>query len=144
MKLYYEPNVNVMKVISTKTHGYLDYIMGVLLIAAPWLFDFADNGPATWVPVILGISTILYSLLTNYELGMAHMISMRTHLLLDACSGVLLAVSPWLFGFADKVWQPHLILGILELGAVLMTKHEPGVRRTGVDRNVRGGTPAVH
>jgi type IV secretory pathway VirB6-like protein len=126
-----------MKVISTKTHGYLDYIMGVLLIAAPWIFDFADGGPATWVPVVLGISTIIYSLLTNYELGMARVISMRTHLILDAISGVLLAVSPWLFGFADVVWQPHLILGILELGAVLMTRTEPGTGRTPVDRNMR-------
>lgn len=132
-----------MKVISTKTHGYLDYIMGVLLIAAPWILGFADDGPATWVPVILGISTILYSLLTNYELGMAHVISMRTHLLLDAFGGALLAVSPWLFGFADKVWQPHLILGILELAAVLMTKHEPGDRRAPVDRNIRHTEP-VH
>jgi hypothetical protein len=132
---------NNMKVISTKTHGYLDYIMGVLLIAAPWIFDFARNGAETWVPVILGISTILYSLLTNYELGLSRMISMRTHLMLDAVSGVLLAVSPWLFGFAEYVWQPHLILGILELGAVLMTKTEPGAGRTPVDRDIHRTAP---
>jgi hypothetical protein len=117
-----------MKIINTKTHGYLDYIMGVLLIASPWIFDFARNGAETWVPVVLGISTILYSLFTNYELGVSRQIPMRTHLMLDTVSGVILAASPWIFGFADYVWQPHLILGIIELGAVLMTKREEGVR----------------
>ena len=127
-----------MKVINTKTHGYLDYIMGVVLIASPWMFNFARNGAETWVPVILGIATIVYSLMTNYELGVSHIIPMRTHLVLDTVSGLLLAASPWLFGFADYIWQPHLILGIIELGAVLMTKTEPGTQRTPVDRRTHG------
>ncbi|THU32981.1 hypothetical protein FAM09_26415 [Niastella caeni] len=133
-----------MKLISTRVHGYLDYIMGVLLIAAPWIFDFARNGAETWVPVILGISTILYSLLTDYELGVTRMISMRTHLMLDLVSGLLLAVSPWLFGFAEYIWQPHLILGLLEVGAVLMTRREPGERRTPADRNIHQRTATGH
>lgn len=118
-----------MKLISTKAHGYLDYIMGVLLIGAPWIFGFAREGAETWVPVILGAGTIVYSLLTDYELGAARVISMRTHLLLDMVGGLLLAVSPWLFGFAEHIWQPHLILGILEVGAALMTKRTPGTER---------------
>src|SRR3954471_7364545 len=125
-----------MKVINTKTHGYLDYIMGVVLIASPWMFNFARNGAETWVPVILGIATILYSLFTNYELGVSRMISMRTHLVLDTVSGLLLAASPWLFGFADYVWQPHLILGIIELGAVLMTRSQPAAKQTPVERRM--------
>jgi len=114
-----------MRFIPTKIHGYLDYMMGVLLIAAPWLFDFAQGGAETWVPVILGAGAIIYSLMTNYELGATNAISMRTHLTLDLVSGILLAASPWLFGFADYVYAPHLVLGILEIGAALMTKREP-------------------
>jgi hypothetical protein len=118
-----------MRWIGTKTHGYLDYIMGVLLIAAPWIFGFARDGAETWVPVIVGAAAIVYSLLTDYELGVSPMIPMSTHLILDLVGGVLLAVSPWLFGFADYIWQPHLILGILEIGAALMTKRVPGIER---------------
>ena len=111
-----------MKFISTKVHGVMDYMMGVLLIASPWIFGFADhNGMQLWTPVILGIMTIIYSLMTDYELGLSDNISMRTHLVIDFISGVLLAASPWLFGFADQVYLPHLILGIVELGAVLFT-----------------------
>jgi hypothetical protein len=103
----------------------LDYMMGALLIAAPWLLNFDRGGAETWVPVILGASVIIYSLMTDYELGAARGISMRTHLTLDLMSGVLLAASPWIFGFADYVYMPHLILGILEIGASLMTRREP-------------------
>src|SRR5690349_10822231 len=132
-----------MKPINTRTHGYMDYIMGVLLIATPWIFNFARNGAETWVPVVLGIATIIYSLLTDYELGVSHLISMRTHLLLDIVSGVFLAVSPWLFNFDEYIWQPHLILGILEVGAALLTKSAPGERRTPADRNIQQTTPSV-
>lgn len=118
-----------MRWIGTRTHGYLDYIMGVLLIAAPWIFGFARDGAETWVPVLLGAAVILYSLLTDYELGVSPTLSMRTHLMLDLVGGALLAVSPWLFGFANYIWEPHLIFGILEMGAALMTKQVPTIER---------------
>jgi len=120
-----------MKFIGTKTHGWLDYIMGALLIAAPWIFDFDRGGAETWVPVVLGAGTILYSLLTDYEMGVSRQISMRTHLTLDMIGGALLAASPWIFGFADYVWSPHLVLGIIEIGAALFTKTVPDTEKGG-------------
>jgi len=117
-----------MRVISTRVHGMLDYLVGALLIAAPWLFGFADGGAETWVPVVLGAGAIVYSLFTDYELGMVRSIPMPTHLMLDIGSGVLLAVSPWLFGFADRVWEPHLIVGLIEIGTALMTRRVPADR----------------
>lgn len=56
-----------MQIISTKAHGVLDYLMGILLIASPWLFNFNRGGDETWIPVILGSAIILYSLFTDYE-----------------------------------------------------------------------------
>lgn len=123
-----------MRFLPTKIHGVLDYMTGLLLIAAPWILGFADDGPATWVPVILGISAIVYSLFTNYELGMIKTLSMPTHLWLDTLSGVFLAASPWIFGFSDRVYLPHLILGIFEIVASLVTQttpeHQAGNLRT--------------
>jgi hypothetical protein len=106
----------------------MDYLMGILLIASPWLFDFASGGAETWVPVILGAGAIVYSLMTDYEMGATHSISMPTHLTIDLVSGLLLAASPWIFGFADDVYMPHLVLGIIEIGASLMTKKTPAHR----------------
>lgn len=50
---------------------------------------------------------------------------MGTHLGLDAASGVLLAASPWLFGFSVVVFWPHLILGLFEVAAALTTRTTP-------------------
>ncbi len=130
-----------MRFIGTKTHGYLDYIMGLLLIVAPWLFGFNNGGAETYVPVVLGVGAMVYSLMTDYELGASRTLSMRTHLNLDLMSGILLAVSPWLFGFSDIVWMPHLILGIAEIGAALCTKLHPANERA-EHRNHR--TMAAH
>lgn len=114
-----------MKFVSTKAHGILDYLMGVVLIAAPWIFNFAEGGAETWVPVILGAGTILYSLITDYEYSAAKKIPMRTHIWIDILAGAFLAASPWIFGFADYVYLPHLILGLAEIGAAICTNPVP-------------------
>lgn len=125
-----------MRIIPTRVHGMLDYLMGVLLILAPWVLGFAENGAETWVPVVLGAGVIAYSLMTDYEFGVVKTIPMRTHLFLDLGGGLLLAASPWLFQFADDVWAPHLILGLLEVGAALMTKTRPVHEADSMDRRV--------
>jgi hypothetical protein len=114
-----------MKIISTKTHGVLDYLVGIILIASPWLLNFADGGAKMWIPIILGAGALAYSLMTNYELGVIKTLSMKTHLTLDLLSGIFLAASPWIFGFADTVYLPHLIFGLLEIGVSLITKTQP-------------------
>ena len=107
-----------MKFIERKTHGFLDYLVGLMLIPAPWLFGFANGGPETTVFVAMGVATIIYSFFTNYELGVIRMIPFRTHLAIDVVNGLLLAASPWIFGFSEQVFLPHLAIGLMELAVV--------------------------
>ena len=122
-----------MRIIPTRVHGMLDYLMGAVLIIFPWLLDL-ESDAAIWVPVILGAGAIAYSLLTDYELGVLRRLPMSTHLILDMLSGTVLAASPWLFGFADEVWVPHVVLGILEIGAAMMTQTIPADEARGARR----------
>lgn len=110
-----------MRFISRKFHAVLDYAAGILLIAAPWLFGFTSLAAAMWTAIIFGIIIIGMSIFTNYEGGTVKIIPMATHLRLDVIAGLILAASPWLFGFADQFYGLYLILGILELGAGLFT-----------------------
>ena len=124
-----------MRFIPTKFHAPLDYIVGAALIAAPWIFQFSEHTAATVVPVVLGIGLIVYSLLTDYELGVVRVLPMWMHNLLDVVAGVVLALSPWIFGFADEsanVWVPHLIVGIAAVVLGLVTvQHARNERAAG-------------
>ena len=125
----------LMRLIPTKLHAGMDYAVGLLLIVAPWLFGFADESTAaTAISILAGLAMIGMSVLTDYEGGvLARVIPMRTHLLSDAVLGAFLAVSPWLFGFADEgtnAWLPFLVIGLGELGSAAMTDPEPEAGRT--------------
>lgn len=115
--------------ISTRVHGFLDYAIGALLIVSPWLLGFARGGAETWVPVGAGVAALGYSLFTDYELGAIRRIQMTVHLWLDGIAGVLLAASPWLLGFDQHVWVPHVVFGALEIGAALLSNTIPSYER---------------
>jgi hypothetical protein len=129
-----------MRFISTRARGVVDYLMGALLIVAPYVPGFAGGTAAQWIPQVVGAALIGASLLTDYELGAVRMIPMPVHLFLDVAAGALLAVSPWLFGFADRVAWPHLILGLLEIGMGLTTSTTPA---TAAAATTVGGTASA-
>jgi hypothetical protein len=108
-------------ILPTRVHGFLDYLMGIVLVAGPLALGFGA-GPQTWLPVLLGGALIIYSLFTRYELGTVPLVSMPTHLVLDAMGGLFLAASPWIFGFAWEVWMPHVLMGLAGVGAAIFTQ----------------------
>jgi hypothetical protein len=129
-----------MRIIPTRMHGMLDYIVGALLIASPWIFGFAnESSTAKWVFVAIGIAMLATSLMTNYELGMMKVIPMHMHLWVDAIAGVVLALSPWIFGYSNDTgtngWVPALVIGIVELGTAGMS--DPWPERDDVARRER-------
>ena len=114
-----------VRAIPTAVHGVLDYLVAILLLAAPWLLGFARGGSETYVTVGFGVAVLLYSLVTDYEPGAWRLLAMPGHLALDLVAGLLLVVSPWLFGFADIVWWPHLVVGLFSIVASLTTRTVP-------------------
>jgi uncharacterized membrane protein HdeD (DUF308 family) len=124
-----------MRFIPTRFHAPLDYIVGVALIAAPWIFQFSEHKAAMVVPIVLGIGLISYSLFTNYELGVWKVAPMAVHNVIDVVAGAVLAASPWLFGFADEsvnVWAPHLVVGLAAIFLGLFTVQQGySYRRSG-------------
>ena len=124
-----------MRFVPTRIHGIVDWLMGSLLIAAPWLLGFARGGPESAVPVSLGAVGLIVTFFTDHEYGVVRRIPMTAHLVVDGLSGAVLAASPWMFGFADVVWVPHVILGLTELAAAFVTETLPGdQRRAGAAR----------
>jgi hypothetical protein len=61
-------------------------------------------------------------------MGVLRVIPMPVHLMMDMGVGVLLATSPWLFGFASlpmRAWMPHVVVGVMMVGAAAMTETQP-------------------
>jgi hypothetical protein len=114
-----------MRFLPTSVHGVIDYIWGIALFASPWLFGFADVTTAKWVAILFGVGAILYSMFTAYELGVLRIVPMPMHLILDGGAGALLAASPFLLGFSDRVYGPHVAFGLFAILASLVTRMEP-------------------
>ncbi|MGA0557913.1 SPW repeat protein [Larkinella sp. VNQ87] len=119
-----------MNIISTKVHGVIDYVAGSFFVISPWIFGFADRDAAQWVPIILGVMAIIYSIFTDYELGLIRRLPMPMHLTMDVLSGIVMVASPWLFDFANRVYLPHVIFGAFEIGAGLLTQRKPYVNKS--------------
>jgi hypothetical protein len=128
--------MKALRFIPTGIHAYFDYIGGIGLLAAPFVFGFFQvGGAAVIIPMVLGIGLIVYSLLTNYELGIPGLkvLPMSLHLIFDLVASAFLALSPFLFGFihqAPNAWLPHIIAGVVVILLVLVsqTQYQPKAR----------------
>ncbi|WP_266368846.1 SPW repeat domain-containing protein [Tellurirhabdus rosea] len=116
----------MIRFIPTKVHGVIDYAAGATFMASPWLFGFADDTAATYVPVGIGVAALGTSLFTDYELGAVRKIPMEGHLAGDIAQGVAFLAAPYVFGFARRVKWPHLLFGAFAIGAGLLTKTQVG------------------
>ena len=130
-----------MRIISSKVHTIIGLVVGVALIVAPWLFQFSDVNAAKWSAIIIGIIGALSELTSTSPSSPLKLVPMRAHLAMDVVLGIVLALSPWLFGFSDEktnAWLPHLIVGILIIAYALMTRPDDAAR---VSRPVHEAPP---
>jgi hypothetical protein len=112
------------KLVSTKTHGVIDYLSVPLLLAAPRVLGWSPA--ATRFLTVAAAGTFAYSLLTRYELGAKPLLPMKAHLAIDAVNGATTMALPWLLGGRSGAEKWALLgIGAFELGAALTTETEP-------------------
>jgi hypothetical protein len=85
------------------------------------MYRETTGGAAVWVPVVIGGFVLLQSLFTDYEISLANLLPIKAHLAMDALAGLVLAASPWMFGFSEVVWVPHVAVGIIEVVFAITT-----------------------
>ncbi len=112
-----------MQLISTRVHGILDYLTAATLPALPRMLGWSKGVNRLLSGAAFG--TLLYSILTRYELGLFKLLPMRIHLMLDAMSGILLCASPLFFPDEEREVRASLVgLGLFEIAAALLTERE--------------------
>jgi hypothetical protein len=113
-----------MKIISTSTHGVLDYLTAGALLTLPYVLGWDRSVKRMMTGAALG--TIGYSALTNYEHGLLKLLPMRAHLALDTLSAALFCSGPLLFPDQDGGVRKALVgIGLYELTAILLTDPRP-------------------
>lgn len=111
-----------MRPISPSSHTCLDYLIGTLLVALPWLAGFNLAGGETAAALAAGCLIFTSAALADTRCGLVRRIPVRWHLAIDLLAGVFLTLSPWLLEFAPHPWLPHVGIGLLHLGGVLVTR----------------------
>ncbi|MGE5612119.1 MAG: hypothetical protein ACM359_22925 [Bacillota bacterium] len=113
-----------MQFISTKVHGYLDYLTAVVMPILPRAMGWDRR--VTRLHDVMATATAGQSVLTNYELGLVKAIPMKTHLMLDAIGGgALLASAALMDEEPASVRTTMAGAGLLYLAVALMTQTAP-------------------
>jgi len=100
--------------ISTTFYGVANYIVAILLIASPWIFDFAQYGGAPlFMPILIGWLQLIMAIFSRNPVGIINIFPMQMHNCLDVLTGTFLLALPWTYDFAGKVWAPHFVFGLI-------------------------------
>jgi hypothetical protein len=111
-------------------HGLLEYGLGILAIAAPFLFSFDHNG-AVALSVLMGAAILVLGGLTDGPTGIVRSLPVASHVVLDVVVGVVLVVAPFVFGLTDDSAATAflVVLGCTFLLLAFVTRYDVGDRR---------------
>lgn len=125
-----------MKIISSRAHTYIGTVVGIVLIVAPWIFQFDEVNAAKWSAIGVGIFVIINELMTTSPASPMKVVPMRLHIMLDVVTGIFLLATPFLFRFSDEdanAWVPHIVVGLLIAGYALVTDTSDALPAAGTD-----------
>jgi hypothetical protein len=118
-----------MKPISTKTHGIIDYTTGATMSALPFMMECS---PATRALLESNAAAAgVYSMLTDYELGLLKLLPMQAHLVIDAIAGAgLLGAAAVMTSERPQVRAVLAGLGLFGIATAFLTESEPQQSRS--------------
>lgn len=104
-------------------HGILEYGAGVLLLAAPFVFGF-DSDAATAAAIVAGLGVLILAASTAGSTGLAKVVPLGAHALLDLAVVAFLIAAPFLFGFSGDGGPTALfmVLGVWHLLLTIATR----------------------
>lgn len=113
-----------MAKLKTRRHGLLDYAAGALLML-PWTTNFNEREQDTWMLGAAGLLIILYSVMTDYEMGLMKLLPMKAHLVLDVLVALFLMASPFIFPVYNYYFYWPMLLGVLLFTTALLSSSAP-------------------
>jgi hypothetical protein len=107
-------------------HGAAEYLAAALFIVAPFLFGF-DSNAATAVAIVVGVGILVVTASSDLPTGLARVIPVTIHAVLDVVVAGFLIAAPFLFAFSDDGGPTafFLILGVVHLLLTIGTRFLP-------------------
>lgn len=113
-----------MKILLAKSHGILDYLTVIIFLLAPSIVGFSGL-PAT-ISYLLAIVHFLLTLFTSFQMGVAKIVPLAAHGIIELIVSIVLIILPWILGFADNNPAKYffIIIGIIIFLVWLTTNYK--------------------
>lgn len=109
--------------IPAAVHGIVEYLAGILFIAAPFLFDF-EATRATTLSIVVGVVVLVVAAVSKGPTGLIDELPVSAHVVLDFVLAVFLIAASFLFGFSEdgKATAFFIALGVAHLLITIATR----------------------
>ena len=118
-------------VFSAFLHGVAEYVAGVVFIAAPFVLGF-DSDAATALSIVVGVGILVVTASSQMPTGLAKVVPVLLHAIIDFGLAALLIAAPFLFGFSGDGTSTafFITLGVVHLLLTIGTRFLPPERGT--------------
>jgi K+-sensing histidine kinase KdpD len=105
-------------------HGLVEYLAGIVFIAAPFAFSFDSHAAPTILSILIGAGVLVLAVVTEYPAGLVRSFPLASHVVIDYVLSIFLIVSPFVFGFSDERGPLafFLVIGVAYLLMTVMTR----------------------
>ena len=114
-----------MKFVTKRIHAFLDYPVALALIVLPFMLNLGSSNPlALHLSIIIGVSALILTLLTDHHLGVFRVVSFKMHLIVDFIVAIVFIITPFIFSFKGIDAYYYWVNGIAVLTVVSLHKSE--------------------
>lgn len=122
-----------MKVISPRTHGYLDFLTVVIFLIAPTLLGLGELSAI--LAYSLAVLHLIVTLASDFPFGVVKLIPFTIHGWIERMVGPLLIAIPFILNFSDEevARNFYIAMGIIIIVVGTLTDYQAEIR----DRKVK-------
>ncbi|MDR9365153.1 MAG: hypothetical protein RI575_07430 [Balneolaceae bacterium] len=111
-----------IKVLTPRFHGYLDYLTVVIFLTAPLLLGL--EGLSAIISYLLAAIYLLMTFLTDFSLGFAKLIPIKTHGWVETVAGPLVLLLPFVVGLYETARIFYITMGAFIIIVSLITDYK--------------------
>ena len=100
-----------MKFVSSKPHGYLDFITVAIFLISPTLIGL--TGIAAVIAYVLAGVHLVMTLITDFPLGAAKVVPLKLHGWVERIVGPVLIILPFVLGFEATARYFYVAMGVI-------------------------------